>query len=199
MKTIFVLDLDTQRDFMLPTGALYVPGAERLSPKLRRLFEFVRKSGLTVISPVHAHAPDDWELKLFRRHCMSGTEGQRKLEETLLPRALVLENKSFETDLADSLRRHQQIIVERPEWDIFSSSNMERLLPLLPSRAIVFGVPTEHSVKPAALILKQRRVKVAVLSDLIMPLEPKSGEAALQDMRSAGVDFINLEMLLGIP
>ena len=35
MKTVF-FDIDTQVDFMLPAGALYVPGAERMLPVIAK-------------------------------------------------------------------------------------------------------------------------------------------------------------------
>jgi nicotinamidase-related amidase len=50
MKNIFFMDIDTQRDFMLSTGALYVPGAERIIPKLRWLFDFDRKNEIFILS-----------------------------------------------------------------------------------------------------------------------------------------------------
>lgn len=45
------MDFDTQRDFMLSTGALYVPGAERIIPKLHQLFDFARKNQMIILSP----------------------------------------------------------------------------------------------------------------------------------------------------
>ncbi|MFH1573809.1 MAG: cysteine hydrolase family protein [Acidobacteriota bacterium] len=198
MKGIFLLDVDTQKDFILSSGRLAVAGAERMTARLRRVFEFARRSAVTVVSPVHAHQPGDWELKLFPPHCMIGTEGLKKVDDTLLRRPLVLENKPLTVSLAESARRHQQIIVERPEWDLFSNPVMADLLRLLPSHAIVFGVPTEHSIKSATLALKQRGVKAAVVSDLVLPLEPRSGEAAVQEMRREGVEFITLDTLMSI-
>ena len=50
-ENIFFMDFDTQRDFMLSTGALYVPGAERIIPKLHQLFDFARKNQMIILSP----------------------------------------------------------------------------------------------------------------------------------------------------
>ena len=41
MKTVFV-DVDTQIDFLFPAGALYVPGAEALVPKIAALNRYAR-------------------------------------------------------------------------------------------------------------------------------------------------------------
>ena len=89
MKNIFFMDIDTQRDFMLPEGQLYVAGAERILPKLRRLFDFARKNEITILSSVDAHTEKDTEFQDFPPHCLRGSEGQRKLDETLLPKPLV--------------------------------------------------------------------------------------------------------------
>jgi len=43
---------------------------------------------------------------------VKGTEGQRKIDETLLARPLVLENKPIDRNLLDAVRKNQQVIVE---------------------------------------------------------------------------------------
>ncbi|MDM7997586.1 MAG: isochorismatase family cysteine hydrolase [Acidobacteriota bacterium] len=198
MKNLFFLDVDTQRDFMLSTGALYVPGAERIIPKLRRLFDFARKNEISILSSVDAHLPTDAEFEQFAPHCVQGTEGQRKIEETLLPRPLVFPNKPVDRNLLESVRKHQQIIVEKQSLDLFTNPVTERLLRVLPPRAIVFGVTTEYCVKKACLGLRRMGVQTALVSDAICALAPKSETLALEEMRAAGVDCIPLERLLGV-
>jgi len=197
MKTIFFMDVDTQRDFMLPTGALYVPGADRIIPKLRRLFDFARKNEITILSTVDAHAPDDPEFQQFPPHCVRGSDGQRKLDETLLPRPLILPNKPIDRNLLEAVQKHQQIIVEKETLNVFSNPVMERLLRVLPPRAIVFGVATEYCVKLESLGLRRLGVQTAVVSDAIRALSPTGEKDALQEMKSGGVEFITLDQLLG--
>jgi nicotinamidase/pyrazinamidase len=197
MKTFFFLDVDTQRDFMLSSGALYVPGAERLIPKLRRLFDFAKKNGIEIISSTDAHIAKDPEFKQFPPHCVQGTEGQRKLDDTLLPRPLIFPNKPIDRNLMESVRKHQQIIVEKQTLDLFSNPIMERLLRVLPPRAIVFGVTTEYCVKMACLGLRHAGVRTAVVNDAICALAPKTEREALEEMRSVGVEFITVDTLIG--
>jgi nicotinamidase/pyrazinamidase len=196
MKNIFFLDVDTQRDFMLPSGTLYVPGAERMIPKLRRLFEFARKNEITVLSSVDAHTVDDPEFQQFPPHCIQGTEGQRKLDETLFPHPLILPNKPVDRNLMEAVRKHQQIIVEKQKLDVFSNPVMERLLRALPRRAIVFGVTMEYCVKDACLGLRRSGVQTAVVSDAVRALAPRTEKEAVEQMQKAGVDFITLETLV---
>ena len=197
MKNLFFLDVDTQRDFMLPTGALYVPGAERILPKLRRLFDFARKNEISILSSVDAHVADDPEFKQFPPHCVQGTEGQRKVDETLLPRPLIFQQQPVDRNLPEAVRKHQQIIVEKQSLDLFSNPIAERLTRVLPPRAIVFGVTTEYCVKMACLGLRRLGVQTVLITDAVRALAPKTEKEAVEEMRRAGVEFILLEALLG--
>ena len=197
MKNIFFLDVDTQRDFMLSTGALYVPGAERIIPKLRRLFDFAKKNEISVLSSADAHVKDDPEFGQFSPHCVQGTEGQRKLDETLLPRPLIFQNKLVDRNFSEVVRKHQQIIVEKQSLDLLSNPVAERLLRVLPPRAIVFGVTTEYCVKIACLGLRRMGIQAAVITDAVRALAPGTEKEALEEMQKAGVEFITLDTLLG--
>ncbi len=197
MKNIFFVDVDTQRDFMLPTGALSVPGAERMIPKLRRLFDFARKNEISILSTMDAHVPNDPEFQQFPPHCVQGTEGQRKLDDTLLPRPLILPNKPVDRNLMDVVRKHQQIIVEKQALDPFSNPVLERLMRVLPPHAIVFGVATEYCVKLIALGIRRRGIPCAVVTDAIRALAPETEKKSFDEMRAAGIEFITLETLMG--
>jgi nicotinamidase/pyrazinamidase len=198
MKNLFFLDVDTQKDFMLSGGALYVPGAERIIPKLRRLFDFAQKNEITILSSADAHTIDDAEFQQFPPHCVTGSDGQRKLDETLLSRPLIIQNKPIDRNLLEAVRKNQQIIIEKQALDMFTNSVSERLLRVLPPRAIVFGVATEYCVKFACLGLRRLGIQTVLVSDAIRALAPKTEKEALQEMRSAGVEFITLDTLLGV-
>ena len=44
-RKIVFWEVDAQQDFMLPGGKLYVPGAERIIPNIKRLVDAAQKSG----------------------------------------------------------------------------------------------------------------------------------------------------------
>lgn len=196
MSRLFFADIDTQKDFMLPDGALYVPGAERLRPKLRRLFDFAAKNDIRVLSSVDAHVKDDPEFQQFSPHCIKGLPGQEKIQETLLKRPLVLENKVYDRNLFEDVKKYAQIIVEKQDLDLFSNPIAGRLLRVLPPRAVVFGVATEYCVKLACLGLRERNIQTVLVTDAIAALSVKSEREALNEMRRAGVEFITLDLLL---
>ena len=190
------MDVDTQRDFMLPDGALYVPGAERIIPKLRRLFDFARKHGITILSSTDAHTPEDPEFKQFPPHCVRGTAGQRKIDETLLPRPATIENRLVDRNLLDLLQKNQQVIVQKQALDVFTNPMTERLLRALPQRAVVFGVTTEHCVRHACLGLKRQGIKTVLVTDAVCALTPAGGSEALAEMQKAGIEFTTTETLI---
>lgn len=197
MDKIFFVDVDTQRDFMLPKGALYVPGAERIIPKLRRLFDFARKNEVRILSSADAHSADDPEFEEFPAHCIAGTDGQRKLDETLLPHPLVLKNNPIDRNLVDDLKKNLQIIVEKQTFDLLSNPVTGRLLQILPPRAIVFGVATEYCVQAACLGLRRNGIQTVLVGDAVRGLSPQTEKEALKKMREAGVEFTTLDVLLG--
>jgi nicotinamidase-related amidase len=197
MKEIFFFDLDTQRDLMLSNGKLHVPGAERMIPRLRQVFDFAKGNAITILSSVIVNDPDDHRGGKGASYCVRGSEGQRKIDDTLLLHPLILENKLVDRSFADIVRKHPQIILEKQGFDIFSNPVTERLLRVLPQRAILFGVPLDQSVKLAALGLRRLGFKTAVIQNATLPLAPREANKAEAAMRSAGVEFVTLEVLLG--
>ena len=53
---VFV-DIDTQRDFLEPTGALFVPGSTALVPHLARLTRFARDQRIPILATASPTRP----------------------------------------------------------------------------------------------------------------------------------------------
>ncbi|MBX6316059.1 MAG: isochorismatase family protein, partial [Isosphaeraceae bacterium] len=75
---VFV-DIDTQRDFLEPTGALYVPGSSAILPQLARLTACARDRLIPVLATACAHRLDDPDPEPFPPHCLVGTPGQGRV------------------------------------------------------------------------------------------------------------------------
>jgi len=78
---VFV-DVDTQRDFLDPSGALFVPGSEGILGNLKRLTDFARREGIPVLATACSHASGDPELARFGPHCLAGSYGQGRVAAT---------------------------------------------------------------------------------------------------------------------
>src|SRR5512132_2651911 len=143
MSTICV-DVDTQFDFMLPAGALYVPGAERILPAVVRL----NQHAPTLISTTDAHAENDLEFQDWPGHCIRGTAGQAKPASTLLASRTGVPCATP----VDTFARARQYILEKTHVDAFTNRNLLRLLEALGAeRYVVYGVVTEICVRHAAM------------------------------------------------
>jgi nicotinamidase/pyrazinamidase len=194
----FILwEVDVQRDFMLPEGKLYVPGAEKLLPNIRRLTDLAREGKVLLVSHGCFHAPDDPEFKIFPPHCVKGTTGAEPVPEALTENVAWVENE-VEAKLPANLFDYQQIILEKQTLNIFKSQHADALLERLGREAefVVFGVVTEYCVNFAAKGLLERGRRVVVVQDAIETLNPKEGERTIAELKSMGARMIDTEQVL---
>ena len=189
-EPLIFLDVDTQVDFMLPTGSLYVPGAEGIVPNLKALMNFARAQGIPVISSADAHPPDDPSFAQWPAHCVVGTPGQRRISETQFLSADVIPNRPGA--FVAPREWAGQTIVEKQEYDVSTNVNFEDILASLgPRRWVVFGVATEYCVRSSALALRRRNLPVDLVVDAIRPISAEGGREALEEMTGAGVRLVD--------
>jgi nicotinamidase/pyrazinamidase len=182
MSTLF-FDIDSQLDFLYPSGALYVPGAERIVPAIASLNRYAAQRGIAVISTTDAHAEDDIEFRQWPHHCVAGTLGQRKAEATLLQKRAVIPNRDCELQLGGA----QQIVIEKQTVDVFQAPNLQRVIERLAGdRFVVYGVVTEICVLFAARGLLKLGKPVTVVSDAIETLRAEDSQKALAEMQAGG-------------
>ena len=91
-RDVVFWEVDTQADFMLPGGKLYVPGAERLLPNIRRLTDAARQGRVLLVSHGCYHTKDDPEFKKFPPHCIKGTAGSAYVREALTEKVIAVPN-----------------------------------------------------------------------------------------------------------
>ncbi|HEX3876166.1 MAG TPA: isochorismatase family cysteine hydrolase [Bryobacteraceae bacterium] len=186
MKTVF-FDVDTQLDFVYPSGSLYVPRAERIVPVIAHLNRTAAERGIPVISTVDAHAEDDPEFRQWPHHCVAGTLGQRKPESTLFDRRVVVPNREHHLSL-DGAR---QIILEKQTLNAFDAPNLARVLyHLAADRYVVYGVVTEICVHHAVRGLLKLAKPVAIVTDAIAGLQAQQTRESLSEMQASGVQLL---------
>jgi len=184
--------VDVQRDFMLPGGALYVPGAEKLLPNIKRLVDLARKEAALLVSSACQHTPDDPEFERFPAHCVRGTPGAQLVPEAATDKILrIPSEKSF--SFSHDLFGYQQAVLEKQVLDVFSNPNTERLVERLGADAeyLVFGVVTEHCVQFAAKGLLERKRRVRLVVDAIETLKKEEGEKTVMDLVSRGASLLS--------
>lgn len=188
-EPIVLFDVDTQVDFMRPSGALYVPHAEEIVPNLILLTDWARQHHVPIVSTADAHAPDDPEFKTWPPHCVLGTPGQQRIPETAFAVPVVIPCRPGA--FKPPARWAGQFIVEKTTYSPRDNPNFDAVLQALaPRRAVVFGVATEFCVRAATLELCRRGFGVDVVVDAVKPITLQGGESALAEMAAAGARLV---------
>jgi len=197
LGNIILWSVDIQRDFMLPGGNLYVPGAEKLLPNIHKLAEVARRDEALMVSHGCFHPQDDPEFKQFPPHCLKGTEGAEFVPEAMTRNFVRVENHPAQ-HLPGDVSKYQQIVLEKQTLDIFETHHAHSLVERLGNHPefIVFGVVTEYCVKCAARGLLARKRKVSIVRDAVETLDPAVGGTTLSELQSLGANLITTEQAL---
>ena len=196
-KDFIFWEVDPQADFMLPGGNLYVPGAEKLLPNIRRLTDAARQGQVFLVSHGCFHTPDDPEFQVFPPHCVKGTAGAELVPEALTENVARVPN-DVDAHLPEDLSNFQQILLEKQTLNIFESRHAEALVKRLGSRAeyVIFGVVTEYCVSFAAKGLLERGRRVAVVRDAIETLKPEDGKTTIAQLGQLGARLTTTDQAL---
>jgi nicotinamidase/pyrazinamidase len=196
-RKIIFWGVDAQEDFMTPGGKLYVPGAEKLLPNIRRLTDAARRGNVLLVSHGCIHPEDDPEFAQFPPHCISGTQGAKLVPEALTEKHVIIPNEASAKLPAD-LQQFHQIVLEKQTLDIFESRHAEALLERLAPDAqfIVFGVVTEYCVRLAAKGLLERGRRVAIVKDAIETLNPEEAKRTMGELTALGAETITTDEAL---
>lgn len=204
-------DVDTQVDFMLPDGKLYVPGAEETIPALRRLVEAARAAGIVHVASADDHELTDPEIaddpdfrNTYPPHCLRGTTGGEKIAETKQDDPLPLGLLPFPPGLVPGLvEGRREILLLKKNFDVFTNPNAEALVEALdPDEIVLFGVATDvcNDAAIRGLLLRGRRV--AFVEDAARGLDEDRVAECTAYWRDAGVEFTTVDEVverLGAP
>ncbi len=216
IERVFI-DVDVQRDFCDPGGALFVAGSP--NELFRRLTAHAVARGIPLLGSVDSHAWDAWEFASsgrkgpagedprFPDHCVKGTAGWLKVEGTLPPRFKLVPN----VDVAplDALVAEvacgetQGVYFEKEVYSLFANPLAEGFLASLASAAarslecVVYGVATDYCVRAAALGLAQRGYRTTLLADAVAGITPEGTREAREVLRAAGVAIADSSAVLG--
>ena len=205
--TIF-WDVDTQVDFIMPDGKLYVNGAERILPNLAQLTDYARHEGIPILGSVDHHSETDAEIsespdfeKTFPPHCLSGTHGQEKVPETSPLAPLWIDPQSEEqAELKKRVKEHQgEVIFRKRRFDVFTNANVECVIEeIYPDRIILYGVALDVCNAYAIEgFLKRRVAPITLVLDATQAIIPERGEELVKGWKSRGVKVASTEDIIG--
>jgi nicotinamidase/pyrazinamidase len=198
---VILWDVDTQVDFMLPDGKLYVPSAEETVPAMQRLVGAARAAGIAHVASADDHELTDDEISeqpdfatTYPPHCLRGTRGARKLPETEQedPVPITL------TPLPERYLAGREFLLLKKSFDVFTNPNTDRLLERLdPDEIVVFGVATDVCDDAAIRGFLERGRKVRFVEDAARGLDEGRVAACTAAWRELGVQFTTVDEVIG--
>ena len=191
-----LIDIDTQRDFLLAEGKACIRNHRRVLAHIRRVMAWARLMHVPIISTAEVY-PSNGDDALH--YCVDGTNGQKKVGYTLLSDRVTFAADG-NTDLPkDMLRRHRQVILHKRCVDPFDEPRIDRLLSdLRASEFILVGTSLEGAVKMTALGLLQRGKNVTVVIDAVGMHDKKDANLTLRKMETKGAKLIETRKLAGM-
>jgi nicotinamidase/pyrazinamidase len=191
-------DVDTQVDFMLPDGKLYVPQAEETIPAMKLLVEAARDAGIVHVASADDHELTDPEItedpdfhNTYPPHCLRGTRGAQKIAETEQDDPLPLSLVPFPPGLIpDLIGGRREILLLKKNFNVFTNPNTDPVLDALdPAEIVVFGVATDVCDDAAIRGFLQRGRRVRFVEDAARGLDEARVEACTAVWRERGVEF----------
>jgi nicotinamidase/pyrazinamidase len=199
---VILWDVDTQVDFMLPQGKLYVPGAEETAPAMERLVRAAREAGIVHVASADDHELTDSEISeqpdyatTYPPHCLRGTRGACKIPETEQedPVPITLEH------LPERYLRGREFLLLKKSFDVFTNPNTGRLLDHLdPDEVVVFGVATDVCDDAAIRGFLERGLKVRFVEDAARGLDEGRVAKCTSAWRDAGVEFTTADEVISL-
>ncbi len=201
MGKLIFWDVDTQYDFVMPDGKLYVPGAETLSNNLSRLTGYARSHGIQICGSVDYHQLSDAEISdhpdfhvTFPPHCLQGTPGQEKVPATKPLNPLWIDNfKYADGRLKEMLAVHRgEVIFRKQRFDVFTNPNIGEFLGLVrPTDVVVYGVALDvcdaHAIEG---FLRLGSYNIYLVEDAVKAIYEEKGKELLEEWSRRGVTMI---------
>jgi nicotinamidase/pyrazinamidase len=198
-------DVDTQVDFVLPGGKLYVPGAEQAITAMAGLVAAAREAGIVHVASADDHELTDPEISddpdfrnTYPPHCLRGTTGAEKIPETKQADPLPFGLLPIPPGLVPGvIEGRRELLLLKKNFDVFTNPNTEALLRALePGEVIVFGVATDVCDDAAILGFLLRGLCVRFVEDAARGLDEERVAACTAVWRDRGVEFTTADEVI---
>lgn len=193
-------DVDTQYDFMVSDGKLYVEGAEEIIPVIEDLRTTALESGCSIVASMDWHSQGNPEISeqpdfqtTFPPHCMAGSRGAQRVGDLgRLPIREIDLDPQNPAELATIASQEQfHVAIHKEALSVFSNPNTARLIESLPARPeqiVVFGVALDFCVK---LTLEELTrfdgTELVLVRDATRAIDVEGAEQVLNELRAIGV------------
>ncbi|MBI1868102.1 MAG: isochorismatase family protein [Methylocystis sp.] len=169
--------VDLQRDFC-PGGALPIAGGDDIAPVVNRLVEDAVAAHALVVASRDWHPPGHASFQAqggpWPEHCVQGGDGAKFHAQLRLPQDAVIVSKGEQA--------------EKDQYSAFEGTGLtDELRRRLVDRVLICGLAQDVCVRATALDAAGAGFKTHVLLFATRPVTPAGGQAAIADMRRAGV------------
>lgn len=192
-----LIDINTQRDFLLASGHASIRNHTKVLANIHRMMAWARCKKIRIISTCDVYPNNNGGSAVS--YCIEGTAGQKKIRCTILSnRASFAADRN--TDLPiDLLLRHKQIILHKRCTDPFDEPRIDRVLSEVQAdEFVLMGTTVEGAVLATALGLLQRDKKVSIVVDAMGWHRKREAKLAFRKMEAKGARLIKTKELAGI-
>jgi nicotinamidase-related amidase len=196
-RRYLLIDIDTQRDFLLAEGKACVQNHSEVLANVRRIVAWSRRQHIPIISISEVHPNHNGASAIA--YCVDGTTGQRKISYTLLNNRASFPADDLNVLPADAWRSHRQIILHKRCTDPFDEPRIERLLSEVQAdEFFLMGTGTENAIKATALGLLHRSKNVSIVIDALGSHNSKEAKLAIRKIKAKGANLVSTEDIAGI-
>jgi nicotinamidase-related amidase len=196
-RCYLLIDIDTQKDFLLAAGRACVRNHEEVLANIRMVMAWVRHEKVPVISTAEVYPNNNGCSEMG--YCLDGTEGLKKVACTLLSNRVSFPADDKNVLPADILLTYRQVILHKRCIDPFDEPRIERLLSEVQvDEFILIGAGTEDAVRATAIGLLHRGRKVRVIVDALGSRNCKEAKLALRKMQAKGAKLVMTKDIAGI-
>jgi len=203
---IIFWDVDTQYDFMMPDGRLYVGGAEQIVDRVSEIRRFALANGFSILADVDWHSADDEEIsetpdmkETFPPHCLAGQPGGERVGYLGDVPIDYVEIGAVDADALQKLAAKEQahIVIRKKTLNVFDNPNTDALVDLVrPAHVAVFGVALDCCVYYVLQGLAiHEGVKLSLLTDATRGLQTRPDEEIYRELRQVGVEITTFDEL----
>jgi nicotinamidase-related amidase len=191
-----LIDIDTQKDYLLTSGKACIRNHRRVLSHIRRVIAWARIHHIPIISLAEIYPDNNGNGTHY--YCIDGTEGQQKIHYTLVNNRITY-TADGSTDLPrDLLKKYRQVILNKRCVDPFNEPRIDRLLSeLRATEFILVGTSVEGAVQATALGLLQRGKNVTVVIDAIGLHNVNEAKLAIRKMETKGARLIETRQMAG--
>jgi nicotinamidase/pyrazinamidase len=171
-------NVDTQNDFIEPSGKLYVKDADLLRPLWADITKFAQRHKIKVVNTADYHYIHSEEIdenpdfiNTFPPHCLAESPGAEFIKETNPTDPIIFnwEKKYDMMALSVDLPKYRNIVIRKDAFDVFAGNKIaESIIQILkPEVVVVYGVTTTICIDYAVRGLRKYVKKVVVIKDAI--------------------------------